>query len=121
MVVDFYKTPVISAHDQNDRYIEYGVSVLFIMLCAIYVGQPQKLPGYPIVLWPILSMALIGFLDAISCSAALPIVGPVTVGPPPDHQNDRTTVHRQIQRHSVWHCHPRGHGCHPYDAQEFLL
>lgn len=29
MVVDFYKTPVISAHEQNDRYIEYGVSAAY--------------------------------------------------------------------------------------------
>lgn len=37
MVVDFYKTPVISAHEQNDRYIEYGVSAAYNVLCGFLV------------------------------------------------------------------------------------
>lgn len=39
MVVDFYKTPVISAHEQNDRYIEYGVSAAASnVLCGFLVS-----------------------------------------------------------------------------------
>lgn len=76
MVVDFYKAPV-SAHE-NDRYIEYGVSVQ-----VWHPGPSSSLS---------LNHSLIKFnLYQMCLSTAVSAAGPFPVGP---DQNDRTTTIR---------------------------